>query len=269
MNPRREEEGRLRGGGFLRRPSFWVFCVSGGLASAVAGAQLVHFFRGFHALAEQGSAAPLSLAARLSLLGGLPAAVVAWRWLGRGDARRASLLLVAPPLLAAVLSAPNELGFLRIAAEVGAPLAACGAWAALSQPRRSVPLAAAIATCFVLLVVLGNSLGFFERRLVAAAGRGDVGAVRLHLAAGLDVEARRAGGASPLMAAVEAGDAEMVRLLLDRGALPLRADASGDSPMLRSIERGSTEITVLLLGPPASSPETQDHSREGSSALPV
>ena len=57
-----------------------------------------------------------------------------------------------------------------------------------------------------------------ERRLIEAAGRGDVEAVRRLLRAGADVNAQDDEGWTALIAAAQKGLAPVVELLLEEGA---------------------------------------------------
>jgi ankyrin repeat protein len=80
------------------------------------------------------------------------------------------------------------------------------------------------------------------RALIAAAGRGDLEAVRRHLAGGADVNARAPGCLTPLMAAARGGHLAVVRALLARKADPL----AHTSIEPRATHRGATALYLAV-----------------------
>ena len=81
--------------------------------------------------------------------------------------------------------------------------------------------------------------------IVAAAGEGRTGVVRLLLDHGAPVESRDKWG-TPLESAVRAGHGEVVRLLLDRGASIPPRDAEGLGALDYAVMRSSALAVVLL-----------------------
>ena len=86
-----------------------------------------------------------------------------------------------------------------------------------------------------------------DLRLVDAAARQDGPAMRALLRAGVDVDQRRADGATALLWAAHWDDHEAVRLLLDAGADPNSADDHGVTPLVRASENASPAVVAALL----------------------
>ncbi len=86
-----------------------------------------------------------------------------------------------------------------------------------------------------------------DRRLVSAAANQDATAVRLLLADGVDVNARRADGATALLLAAHRDDLEMVDLVLRAGADVNAADDHGVTPLERAGENASLAMVERLL----------------------
>jgi ankyrin repeat protein len=99
----------------------------------------------------------------------------------------------------------------------------------------------------VLLVGCGPSEA--ERALLDAAKSGNIEAVKQHLTAGTDVDARDEDGWTPLHWAVVNGHEETVELLLANGSdVNAKDDAfSGETPLHWAAENGHKEIVELLI----------------------
>ena len=100
-----------------------------------------------------------------------------------------------------------------------------------------------------------------------AAARGDIEAVKQHLAAGADVNAKDDDGWTPLHQATDEGHKEIVELLIAKGADVNATDEDGETPLdhaegLRSWP--PLEDNCLLYTSP--SPRDQRGSRMPSSA---
>ena len=93
----------------------------------------------------------------------------------------------------------------------------------------------------VLLVGCGPSVDIHE-----AAMMGNIEAVKQHLAAGADVNAKTMWGRTPLHWATAEGHKEIAELLIAEGAdVNVVADA-GDTPLDQAIEYNHPEIADLL-----------------------
>jgi len=88
-----------------------------------------------------------------------------------------------------------------------------------------------------------NALG--NNALHIAADWGDVDAVRLLIAAGLDVNKQGEHGFTPLHCACAAGSLEVASLLLDAGADPF-ARTEGDLPFTTARHNGNDAICDFL-----------------------
>ena len=86
-----------------------------------------------------------------------------------------------------------------------------------------------------------------DLRLVDAAARQDMQAVRALIDQGVDVNARRADGATALIWAAHWDDREAVALLLGVGADVNAADDHGVTPLMRASENASPEMVEALL----------------------
>lgn len=80
-----------------------------------------------------------------------------------------------------------------------------------------------------------------------AAARGDVQAVTLYVAAGLDRNTQDNRGRTPLMAAAEAGKAEVVKRLLEENARPDIQDKDGLTALLLAASKDQSECVRLLV----------------------
>ena len=91
----------------------------------------------------------------------------------------------------------------------------------------------------VLLVVCGPSMSIHE-----AAGNGDIEAIKQHLAAGTDVNAKDGGGWTPLFYAAFSGRTEVAELLIAEG---VDVNAKDNLGTLRYAASGGHKETVELL----------------------
>ncbi len=94
-------------------------------------------------------------------------------------------------------------------------------------------------------------------RLVDAAARQDLAALRAQLEAGADANARRADGATALLWAAHWDDHEAVALLLAAGADVNAADDHGVTPLVRATENASRKLVGTLLAAGAAADAAQ------------
>jgi hypothetical protein len=85
------------------------------------------------------------------------------------------------------------------------------------------------------------------RRLVRAAGDGDVSRVKALLAAGANVNTAAEAGETALMRASAGGRLEVVKLLLDAGGDVHARSENGFMPLFMSVFFGHVEVARLLL----------------------
>ena len=97
----------------------------------------------------------------------------------------------------------------------------------------------------VLLVGCGPSEA--ELALINAAENGNIEAVKQHLAAGTDVNAKRAGGVTPLHQAALRGNKEVAELLIANGADVNEMSKFGDTLLHFAAFGGHKEIVELLI----------------------
>src|SRR3954462_5311536 len=109
------------------------------------------------------------------------------------------------------------------------------------------------ATVFVTIVALATgarqaSAAASDLRLVNAAAEQDKAAIRALLKQRVDVNARRADGATALLWAVHFNDLETVDLLLKAGADVNAADDHGMTPLAQAVENNNPALVQRLLG---------------------
>jgi len=79
-----------------------------------------------------------------------------------------------------------------------------------------------------------------------AARNGNIKAVKQHLAAGTDVNAKNDFGSTPLIRAALGGHKEIIELLIAKGADVNAKSGDGSTPLGFAIMRNRTEIADLL-----------------------
>jgi len=79
-----------------------------------------------------------------------------------------------------------------------------------------------------------------------AAGNGNIEAVKQHLAAGTDVNAKDEDGYTPLYAVAGGGHKEVAELLIAKGADVNAKDENSLTPLDQAIQRKKTETANLL-----------------------
>ena len=80
-----------------------------------------------------------------------------------------------------------------------------------------------------------------------AASKGDIEAIKQHLAAGADVNAKDELGETPLSGAAYWGQKEVAELLIGKGADVNAKDGDGDTPLHEAALSGRKEIAELLI----------------------
>ena len=95
---------------------------------------------------------------------------------------------------------------------------------------------------FVLLVGCGPSMSILE-----AANKGNIEAVKQHLDAGTDVNAKDSARWTPLHYAAANGHKEVVELLIARGADVNAKDVNGGTPLHIASVQGHKETAQLLI----------------------
>ena len=85
-----------------------------------------------------------------------------------------------------------------------------------------------------------------DRALLDAAEKGNIEAVKQHLAAGADVNAKSERGRTPLHNAARWKHKEVAELLIAEGADVNAKDEDGDTPLDKAINYNQSEIADLL-----------------------
>ena len=100
-----------------------------------------------------------------------------------------------------------------------------------------------------------------DEALAAAVRAGDVDALRMALASGVDVDARDARGSTLLILATYYGHEALVDVLLEAGASPNAADAArGNTALMGAIFRGEDAVAHRLLADPRIDPDQRNHA---------
>jgi|TARA_B100002003_G_scaffold33438_1_gene28604 ankyrin repeat protein len=100
-------------------------------------------------------------------------------------------------------------------------------------------------TTIAAVVLVGCGPSEAERALVGAAGLGDLEAVKQHLAAGVDVNAKNKNGTTPLHRAAYYGRKETAELLIAKGADVNAKDKDGDTPLDYYVESKAVRHTKI------------------------
>jgi cytohesin len=95
-----------------------------------------------------------------------------------------------------------------------------------------------------------------------AAKKGKIEAVKQHLAAGVDVNAKNVGGGTPLHYAM--GKIEIAELLIAKGADVNARDAYGGTPLHYAARKGLKEVVELLI---ANGADVNAKAEDGSTPL--
>ena len=102
-----------------------------------------------------------------------------------------------------------------------------------------------------------------------AAIDGNIEAVKQHIAAGADVNAKDDYGLTPLHFAAGAGHKEIVELLIAKGADVNTKDSDGETHLHWAIRLGNTEIAELLIANGADVNAKFDDGINGRTALDI
>ena len=108
------------------------------------------------------------------------------------------------------------------------------------------PLLGTLLTCVACLVAAGCGPSTPRTPLHQAVQEGNYPAVRVHIAAKSDLNAKDASGRTPLHVAATKGDLAMVKLLTDAGADVKRPGPGGKTPVDVAREKGRTSIVEYL-----------------------
>ena len=101
-------------------------------------------------------------------------------------------------------------------------------------------------TTIVAVLLVGCGKAEIDRTLIAAIAGGDIEAVKQHLAAGVDVNAKNKVGGTPLHFAALEGRKEVVELLIAKGADVNVKTEDGLTPLDRAIKYQRTETANHL-----------------------
>ena len=93
----------------------------------------------------------------------------------------------------------------------------------------------------VVLVGCGPSMSIHD-----AAKAGNIKAVKQHIAAGTDVNAKGRWGSTPLLLAALYGHKEVAELLIAKGAKVNAKNKNDNTPLDKAIKENHTEIANLL-----------------------
>ena len=117
---------------------------------------------------------------------------------------------------------------------------------------RELKEALIVGVAFIFLLAVGESLGLWggvkppDISIQRSARTGNIEAVKQHLAAGTDVNAKGAVGLTPLQGAAFQGHKEIVELLIANGAELNAQSDGGNTPLDLAIMAGTPEVSDLL-----------------------
>lgn len=131
------------------------------------------------------------------------------------------------------------------------------------MPRRWRYALGIVAAGLCLFFFLGLT-SYSQGRLVEAAKAGDIRAVQICLAVGVDADARSAGGESALFLAAGEGHSAVVARLLRAGARVDTANSAGITPLMWAAWQGRESVVRILLNSHA---EVGNRSLDGETAL--
>ena len=96
-------------------------------------------------------------------------------------------------------------------------------------------------TTIAAVLLVGCGLSEADRALFVAVNKGNIEAVKQHLAAGADVNAKDDSGSTPLHVAAYNGHKEIAELLIDTGADVNAQDVLGPN-------KGATPLDAAIMG---------------------
>ena len=102
-------------------------------------------------------------------------------------------------------------------------------------------------TTIAAVLVVGCGPSEADKALLYAASKGHIEAVKHHLEAGADVNAKHDNGVTPLHGAVMFGHNEIVELLIAEGADVNAKAEGGSTPLHLSALQGHNEVAELLI----------------------
>jgi len=108
-----------------------------------------------------------------------------------------------------------------------------------------------------------------DQQLFQAVAKGDIGAVRIALANGADLESKDERGATPLMVAAGHFDIQMVKVLLDKGANVSARDNYEETALTETARSFNPELLRILLNGNPDLKEKNAALFEASEAGPV
>lgn len=109
-----------------------------------------------------------------------------------------------------------------------------------------LPVRHMVVACVACFLVAGCGQSAPRISLHSAVQKGDLQAVRQHIAAGTDLNVKDASGWTPLHLAAMKGDLAMATALCEAGADVKRTGQNGKTPLDVAREKGKTEIVQYL-----------------------
>ena len=103
-------------------------------------------------------------------------------------------------------------------------------------------------TTIAAVVLVGCGESEAERALRKAAKEGNIEAVKKHLAAGADVNAKNEDGGTPLLRAAWGGHKEIAELLIANGAdVNVKSGRTATTPLHLAAYKGHKEVVELVI----------------------